>query len=51
MVLELNHVGIQVENIDVMIDFYQKFLDARVLNEAIIPATNTRCVYMQIAME
>jgi catechol 2,3-dioxygenase-like lactoylglutathione lyase family enzyme len=48
MVLELNHVGIQVKDADEMIEFYKKHLDAQIISEAPIPATKTRCVYMQI---
>ncbi len=49
MVRELNHVGIQVHNADLMISFYKKYLEAKVVREAMIPATQTRCVYLQIS--
>ena len=49
MIRELNHVGIQVADADRSIRFYTEILAGRVTSEAMIPATQTRCVYLQIA--
>jgi catechol 2,3-dioxygenase-like lactoylglutathione lyase family enzyme len=48
MVLELNHVGIQVKDITRCIDFYTKILEGKIVSDAMIPSTQTRCVYIQL---
>jgi catechol 2,3-dioxygenase-like lactoylglutathione lyase family enzyme len=49
MVRELNHVGIQVADADRSVRFYTELLGGRIASEAMIPATNTKCIYLQIA--
>ncbi|SDJ78714.1 VOC family protein [Paenibacillus naphthalenovorans] len=49
MIYELNHVGAFVKDAARSVDFYTRILGAQVVREAMIPATNTKCVYVQLA--
>ena len=49
MITEFNHVGILVSNMDKTVEFYSEYLGGKVINEALIPSSNTKCVYLQIS--
>lgn len=49
MILELNHVGAFASDAEKSIKFYTENLGAKVVSEALIPVTNTRCIYLQIS--
>jgi catechol 2,3-dioxygenase-like lactoylglutathione lyase family enzyme len=49
MIYELNHVGEIIRNLDQSVAFYTELLDAKVVREAYIPSSDTKCVYVQIA--
>lgn len=49
MIKELNHVGMFVQDAERSVKFYTELLEAKVVSEAIIPAPNTKCIYLQIA--
>ena len=49
MIMELNHVGILVSDAEKSIAFYTGLLNAKIVSEALIPASNTRCIYLQIS--
>lgn len=49
MIYELNHVGVQVRDLDAVLAFYTEVLGGRVVSEALIPASKTDCIYVQIA--
>lgn len=48
MIYELNHVGLFVRDLDASLAFYVGLLGGRVADRAIIPATATDCVYVQV---
>ncbi|MCR8633033.1 VOC family protein [Paenibacillus radicis (ex Xue et al. 2023)] len=49
MIYELNHVGAFVTDAEKSVDFYTRILGAQIVREALIPSTNTKCIYVQMA--
>jgi catechol 2,3-dioxygenase-like lactoylglutathione lyase family enzyme len=48
VIYELNHVGAFVRDGDASVRFYTDVLGAQLVREALIPSSNTRCLYLQL---
>ena len=48
MIYELNHVGAFVRDGDASVKFYTETLGAQLVREALIPASKTQCLYLQL---
>ncbi|WP_165972049.1 VOC family protein [Paenibacillus piri] len=49
MITELNHVGIVAGAVEENLNFYVDILGGKVVNEGYIEASNTKCIYVQLA--
>jgi catechol 2,3-dioxygenase-like lactoylglutathione lyase family enzyme len=49
LIQEFNHVGVRVRNAEQTVKFYTELLGGKVVSEAHIPSTDTKCIYLQVA--